>query len=58
MTRYSVRPNETAGRRGYTVKIQDVAPEPFTRDLLAALACIASGVLAVVLLEVARWLWA
>ena len=58
MIRYSVLPAEIAGRRGYTVKIQDVAPEPFRSDLLAALACIASGVLVVILLAVARWLWA
>ena len=56
MIRLSVRPAKIAGRRGYTVKIQDVAPEPFRSDLLAALACIASGVLAVVALEVLRYL--
>ena len=58
MTRITCRPRTIAGRRGYTVKCRDVAPEPFRRDLLVALACIASGVLAVILLAVARWLWA
>ena len=57
MIRYSLRPRTIAGRQGFTVKIQDVAPEPFRSDLLAALACLASGVLAVVLLEVARRWW-
>ena len=55
MTRLTCRPRTIAGRRGYTVKIKDLAPEPFRSELLAALACIASGVLAVVALEVLRY---
>ena len=55
-THLSCHRHETAGRAGYRLEIRP-APEPYRSDLLTALGCLASGVILVAALELARSLW-